>query len=67
MGDERKTVDEYVSKYKKYDIFVTALNKRFSCISMVWLKNSNTIIKIDKVKPDNIDNTRVTNYVISNI
>lgn len=67
MGDNRTLVDGYVSKYKKYNMFVTALNKQFSCISTVWLKNSDIIHKIDKVKPDKIDNKRVRNCVISNL
>ena len=67
MGDFRKKVDEYVSKYKKYDIFITALNKCFADISTVWLENSNMINKFEKISANNGDNKNVKNAVISQI
>lgn len=65
MGDSRETVDEYVNKYNNYDIFITALNKRFKCISSVWLKNSNVIYKVDKTTPDKDDNQQVYDKVMN--
>ena len=67
MGDYRTFVDDYVSKCKKYDVFVTALNKRFSNIGSVWLKNSNAIYKFDKTEPTDADNSKVKKSVISKI
>ena len=67
MGDSRTLVDNFVKKYKKYDIFITALNKKFACIGTVWLKNSNSICKVDKTTPTNSDNSSVKKTVISKI
>lgn len=67
MGDYRKDVDDFVEKYKKYDVFITALNKNFSCIGSCWLKNSNIICKFDKSSPTNNDNALVRKSVISKI
>lgn len=67
MGDCRTIVDDYVKKYRKYDVFIAALNKHFSCISTVWLKNSSVIYKFDKISPDNVDNANVRKSVISKI
>ena len=65
MGDYRSVVDDYVSKYKMYDVFITALNKGFANISTVWLKNSNVIYKIDKVQANSTDNKKVEINVVS--
>lgn len=67
MGDYRKDVDVHVEKFKKNDIFITALNKKFSCIGSVWLENSNAIYKFDKKRADSIDNQNVMEAVISKI
>lgn len=67
MGDCRTIVDEFVTKYKRYDIFITALNKHFSCIGTVWLKNSDIICKFDKTSPTNADNLIVKKNVLSKI
>ena len=67
MGDYRNIVDDYVLKFRKYDVFITALNRRFSCISTSWLKNSSVIYKFDKISPDNVDNVNVKKSVISKI
>lgn len=65
MGDFRMTVDEYVNTYNKYDVFITALNKKFSCIGTIWLQNSNVICKVDKTAPTTGDNRQVKNIVIN--
>ena len=65
MGDYRTEVDKHVSIYKKYDVFITALNTRFSSISTVWLQNSNIIYKVAKTDANNADNQKVLNNVIS--
>lgn len=67
MGDCRTKVDEFVTKYKRYDIFITALNKRFSCIGTVWLRNSNIIYKFDKTSPTNADNSVIKRNVLSKV
>lgn len=67
MGDYRTVVDNHVVKFKKHDIFITALNKRFATIGTVWLKNSNSIYKVDKTMANSIDNQKVMNIVISMI
>ena len=67
MGDYRTVVDDYVNKNKKYDVFITALNARFSNISTVWLKNSNVIYKVSKTVANNTDNKNVMNSVIAKI
>lgn len=65
MGDYRTEVDRHIVKFKNYDIFITALNKRFATIGTVWLKNSNVIYKVDKNGANPTDNKRVRNKVIS--
>ena len=67
MGDYRKTVDDYVNRNKKYDIFITALNTRFSSIGTVWLQNSNVIYKVSKAGTNNTDNQNVMNSVMAKI
>lgn len=67
MGDYRTIVDDYVNKNKKYDVFITALNKRFSSISTVWLQNANTIYRVSKTGANNTDNQTVMNSVIAKI
>ena len=67
MGDYRTTVDEYVRRFVKNDVFITALNKRFACIGSVWLEKAEVIYKIDKSKADDGDNQKVMNEVISRV
>ncbi|MBP3366673.1 MAG: hypothetical protein J6K96_06715 [Treponema sp.] len=67
MGDYRTVVDDYVNNYRKCDVFITALNKRFANIGTVWLKNSDAIYKVDKTEATPVDNQKVMNRVISMI
>lgn len=66
-GDYKSYVDEQVEKYKKYDILITAYNKRFATIGRVWLANSEIIEKVEKYEASDADNNRALNDILSRI
>lgn len=65
MGDYRTAVDKHVVKFKKHDIFITALNKRFATIGTVWLKNSNAIYKVDKTMANSMFLSSLKSYFLN--